>query len=1446
MKPTSQSEKQPRTTIPHPSVIFYNINSASANYTTLNNTEHRRHKQVISVLKNLLKQTELLCLSETKLRKEDSSSLDRYFPNHTLYYHNGDQKRAGLLTLVPNLLLKRYQIEETHLGSVSNGHAQCLKFTPLVNYLSSHSPFNLISCYLPGDNRASAILDSFSKIDPSIHSILGGDLNTVELIEDAPQENSKLLMTGSRKIAWDTAFGHLSLTEIPQPLHTHYFITTKLADCRTSRIDRIYISHSKAERMLTSPTSFCPPLSSSILDLYEKVRNNTGADLSTKTKRFNSDHLPVALNFSPQTHNKGAKIPLKDRPYRVPHWAASNTEITSEIDRHLYEIDYIEGAYRKIELFNQVVIDATKKYFKESKEKILEYQDFGSQLTASIKLAKLATSPTPDHNKIKNYLVKHPVFASLLDIPISGDPYITARLTDYISNFLEDNEPSTTSFQKIPSAPDLLELPPTTLPDTRPPNTTLFDEIKEGRFHKRQFLTSLREDATSAPKNNNSEMTSIIQKFWGEIWDERPSPEEDSLRKYLEDHNVTVPSELIPLIPDVDDIIDLIHGSSNSSPGPDGIPFSILRKYAALLAPIIREIIVSLADGILPPPDFNYGLLHLFPKNHSNVIADTRPITISNTINRIIAKLLTIAITPAAQHILHNSQKGFIPGRQGSDHIEDITKSYYSALGKKEQMYILFLDTKKAFDSIDHKFIFLTLERINMPPWFIFALMGLMNNITVFPILAGSLANDHSIRIKRGVKQGCPLSPLLFALVYDVLLRKLSFISQIQGFGFADDLAVICETIELIITTLRIIKTFSSFSGLGLNYPKTIILTSLPPSPVVKSLLILAGFANIKFGTQVKYLGLLIGMSTTTIDIFAAAKRKFEERLSRFTGYLKRISVHKRILVFNIFLLPIFYYLASFYIIPYKEVIIPVKTLTRKAILAFNGTAYAYSHLITPRRDGGHYAPLRDLWSTNMALLGQTYHYSDSHKEFFPNMLNHTNVTAPSWGSLIVEEHRHYAAFVFLEDHCPRDSHGALVCDLGTKQKKVRAYLYNTLVTQGYWQPRSSSEAKFPTSTCNRLRKNAKGNYPIPPSPQLIIANSLKLISKFSNPRVWNHQIRVRFNSLPTDARRADANQVVPPRRSFIGIGPPPFPYPCFFCGKSSDSTYHIYFECPITTQSFNKAAKTCRAPISHSPATLLLIDHNTKDPLAVALITTHNWAIWHLRAHHFSSRPQTTSNDAVDHIVNFTLSALPHLGQKDTNDLAQGAITSLAITAPDGAIYGYTDGSALSDPVTAGAGVFIKGNIPGHPGLDIRLSFGLGEGNNNLGEMYGLAACLIIFKIIKENMALPPYTPLIVFTDSLTCLCYLTAGWTSPTTKTISRVARKNYNILSKEKNTRFYWIRGHTNIGGNDCADGLAKRGANHSANQKSQFHSKLVSYNGPESIRTIVSNHKIWPSH
>ena len=78
--------------------------------------------------------------------------------------------------------------------------------------------------------------------------------------------------------------------------------------------------------------------------------------------------------------------------------------------------------------------------------------------------------------------------------------------------------------------------------------------------------------------------------------------------------------------------------------------------------------------------------------------------------------------------LIDKAQKGFIPGRQGGDHIRTLNERFYQAVEEKDEHYILFMETRKAFDSISREYIHEVLKKFGLPTWFLILVKNLLKN----------------------------------------------------------------------------------------------------------------------------------------------------------------------------------------------------------------------------------------------------------------------------------------------------------------------------------------------------------------------------------------------------------------------------------------------------------------------------------------------------------------------------------------------------------------------------------------------------------------------------------------------------------------------------------------------------------------------------------------------
>ena len=287
---------------------------------------------------------------------------------------------------------------------------------------------------------------------------------------------------------------------------------------------------------------------------------------------------------------------------------------------------------------------------------------------------------------------------------------------------------------------------------------------------------------------------------------------------------------------------------------------------------------------------FNVGLLFLLPKAPAGCDellgdyfqpGDTRPLAVVNTDNRLLASAARKVLEPVLEKWINPCLRGFLPRRSMLKNIIDVDVEAMRVSLTSDAGGLVLFDFKAAFPSLHHEYMFGVLKHLGMPSdWLAYLRCCYIDNCCDM-VVAGALHPGFTAH--SGIRQGCPLSPLLFAAVVDVLLRRLCrLLPGNLCRAYADDLAVICTNMDEAIPVLHhIFSEFGSMSGLWLNIPKTIFIPLFPaPLAAVRARVASAapswGGANVCY--QGKYLGFVIGPSSGGSS-WAKPLRKYEERV---------------------------------------------------------------------------------------------------------------------------------------------------------------------------------------------------------------------------------------------------------------------------------------------------------------------------------------------------------------------------------------------------------------------------------------------------------------------------------------------------------------------------------------------------------------------------------------
>ena len=155
------------------------------------------------------------------------------------------------------------------------------------------------------------------------------------------------------------------------------------------------------------------------------------------------------------------------------------------------------------------------------------------------------------------------------------------------------------------------------------------------------------------------------------------------------------------------------------APDPDGLHAHFFQRFWLTVGDSVVEEVMKAFEKKRVPQYLNETHIVLIPKIQGpEVLGNYRPISLCNTVYKIITKVIVARLRPHLEKLVSPYQAAFVPGRRGVDNtiiIQELIHSIGRVKGKKGYMAIK-IDLEKAYDKLEWGFIRDMLTRFNFPP----------------------------------------------------------------------------------------------------------------------------------------------------------------------------------------------------------------------------------------------------------------------------------------------------------------------------------------------------------------------------------------------------------------------------------------------------------------------------------------------------------------------------------------------------------------------------------------------------------------------------------------------------------------------------------------------------------------------------------------------------------
>ncbi len=272
---------------------------------------------------------------------------------------------------------------------------------------------------------------------------------------------------------------------------------------------------------------------------------------------------------------------------------------------------------------------------------------------------------------------------------------------------------------------------------------------------------------------------------------------------------------------------------NGKSAGPDGIPAEALKADLQTSVDMLYPLFVRIWEEEVIPQDWKEGYIVKLPKKGDlSQCKNYRGIMLLSIPGKVFNRIILDRIKSAVDELLRDHQAGFRKERSCTDQIATLRIIIEQSVEWNSPLYINFIDFEKAFDSIDRESLWQLMKHYGIPDKYIRLIKNTYTGMQCQVLHGGGASPKFEVRT--GVRQGCLLSPFLFLIAIDWIMRKTTegkrngiqwtIVDQLDDLDFADDLALLSHTCTQMQEKTSILEEEADKVGLHINVGKTKLL----------------------------------------------------------------------------------------------------------------------------------------------------------------------------------------------------------------------------------------------------------------------------------------------------------------------------------------------------------------------------------------------------------------------------------------------------------------------------------------------------------------------------------------------------------------------------------------------------------------------------------------------